>query len=112
MTRALTARSVHGAVPASAHDLEGIVAKRLSDPYGPRTRWLKIRTRTTARRRAGASCLTRDEEGMSGRARLPGCAAKSKSAGPLAGRTFQGLRNPGLAYRRQGAPAGPHRRFS
>ena len=26
-----------------AHDLEGIVAKRLSDPYGPRTRWLKIK---------------------------------------------------------------------
>jgi bifunctional non-homologous end joining protein LigD len=27
-----------------AHDLEGIVAKRLSDPYGPRTRWLKIKS--------------------------------------------------------------------
>jgi bifunctional non-homologous end joining protein LigD len=26
-----------------AHDLEGIVAKRLSDPYDPRTRWLKIK---------------------------------------------------------------------
>lgn len=26
-----------------AHDLEGIVAKRLKDPYGPRTRWLKIK---------------------------------------------------------------------
>jgi ATP-dependent DNA ligase len=26
-----------------AHDLEGIVAKRLGDPYGPRTRWLKIK---------------------------------------------------------------------
>jgi bifunctional non-homologous end joining protein LigD len=26
-----------------AHDLEGIVAKRLSDPYGPCTRWLKIK---------------------------------------------------------------------
>jgi len=25
------------------HDLEGIVAKRLSDSYGPRTRWLKIK---------------------------------------------------------------------
>jgi bifunctional non-homologous end joining protein LigD len=25
-----------------AHDLEGIVAKRLADPYAPRTRWLKI----------------------------------------------------------------------
>jgi bifunctional non-homologous end joining protein LigD len=26
-----------------AHDLEGIVAKRLQDPYGPRVRWLKIK---------------------------------------------------------------------
>ena len=26
-----------------AHDLEGIVAKRLSDPYVPRVRWLKIK---------------------------------------------------------------------
>jgi ATP-dependent DNA ligase len=26
-----------------AHDLEGIVAKRLADPYDPRTRWLKIK---------------------------------------------------------------------
>jgi bifunctional non-homologous end joining protein LigD len=28
-----------------AHDLEGVVAKRLCDPYGPRTRWLKIKNR-------------------------------------------------------------------
>jgi bifunctional non-homologous end joining protein LigD len=26
-----------------ANDLEGIVAKRLKDPYGPRTRWLKTK---------------------------------------------------------------------
>ena len=26
-----------------AHDLEGIVAKRLKDPYGPRARWVKIK---------------------------------------------------------------------
>jgi bifunctional non-homologous end joining protein LigD len=26
-----------------AHDLEGIVAKRLKDPYGPGARWLKIK---------------------------------------------------------------------
>jgi ATP-dependent DNA ligase len=25
------------------HDLEGIVAKKLSDPYEPRTKWPKIR---------------------------------------------------------------------
>jgi len=28
-----------------AHDLEGIVAKRLGDPYDPRVRWLKIKKR-------------------------------------------------------------------
>jgi ATP-dependent DNA ligase len=27
-----------------AHNLEGIVAKRLKDPYGPRVRWLKVKT--------------------------------------------------------------------
>jgi ATP-dependent DNA ligase len=26
-----------------AHDLEGIVAQRLQDPYGPSARWLKIK---------------------------------------------------------------------
>ena len=26
-----------------AHDLEGIIAKRLADPYEPRVRWLKIK---------------------------------------------------------------------
>jgi bifunctional non-homologous end joining protein LigD len=26
-----------------AHDLEGVVAKRLKDPYGPSARWLKIK---------------------------------------------------------------------
>jgi len=26
-----------------AHDLEGVVAKRLKDAYGPRARWLKIK---------------------------------------------------------------------
>jgi ATP-dependent DNA ligase len=26
-----------------ANDLEGIVAKRLTDPYNPRARWLKIK---------------------------------------------------------------------
>jgi bifunctional non-homologous end joining protein LigD len=26
-----------------AHDLEGVVAKRLKDGYGPRVRWLKIK---------------------------------------------------------------------
>ena len=25
------------------HDLEGIVAKRLTDPYEPRVRWLKVK---------------------------------------------------------------------
>jgi ATP-dependent DNA ligase len=25
------------------HDLKGVVAKRLADPYAPRVRWLKIK---------------------------------------------------------------------
>ena len=28
------------------YDLEGIVAKRLRDPYAPRARWLKIKNRS------------------------------------------------------------------
>lgn len=28
-----------------AHDLEGVVAKRLKDPYGPRVKWWKIQNR-------------------------------------------------------------------
>jgi ATP-dependent DNA ligase len=26
-----------------ANDLEGVVAKRLADPYDPRVRWLKVK---------------------------------------------------------------------
>jgi bifunctional non-homologous end joining protein LigD len=33
-----------------AHDLEGIVAKRLKDPYGPRARWLKVKNPGSERR--------------------------------------------------------------
>ena len=29
--------------PMRLHDLEGVVAKRLADPYAPRVRWLKIK---------------------------------------------------------------------
>jgi ATP-dependent DNA ligase len=29
-----------------SNDLEGIVAKRMADPYGPRVRWLKIKNRS------------------------------------------------------------------
>jgi ATP-dependent DNA ligase len=39
------------------NDLEGVVAKRLADPYGGRVRWLK-RTRTIRKRKAGPSCST------------------------------------------------------
>jgi ATP-dependent DNA ligase len=41
-----------------ADDLEGIVAKRLDDPYDPRVRWLKIKN--SAYSRAGPSCSTGD----------------------------------------------------
>jgi hypothetical protein len=40
-----------------ANDLEGIVAKRLHDPYDARVRWLKIKTRITRSRKAEPSCL-------------------------------------------------------
>jgi hypothetical protein len=40
------------------HDLEGIVAKRLADPYEPRTRWLKIKNPDYSSVREEASCLT------------------------------------------------------
>ena len=39
-------------------DLEGIVAKRLADSYGPRTQWWKILNRV--RRLAGLSCSSSD----------------------------------------------------
>jgi hypothetical protein len=51
-----------------ANDLEGIVAKRLSDPYGPRTRWLKIKNPGYTQ---ADGCSTGGEDEMSGRARLP-----------------------------------------
>ena len=38
-----------------SNDLEGIVAKRLADPYDTRVRWL---TRTIRKRKAGPSCST------------------------------------------------------
>jgi ATP-dependent DNA ligase len=43
-----------------ANDLEGIVAKRLAHPYGPRTRWLKIRNQDYSQQegRGGATCST------------------------------------------------------
>jgi ATP-dependent DNA ligase len=41
-----------------ANDLEGIVAKRLADPYHSRVRWLKIKNRTIRKRKAGQICST------------------------------------------------------
>ena len=35
-------------------DLEGVIAKRLEDPYGPKTTWLKILNPTYSRRTVGA----------------------------------------------------------
>jgi len=49
-----------------ANDLEGIVAKRLTDSYNPRTRWLKIKTRATRRMKAGANCSTNHLDGLRG----------------------------------------------
>jgi bifunctional non-homologous end joining protein LigD len=41
------------------HDLEGIVAKRLADPYGPRTRWLKIKNPDYSQREGRGELLNR-----------------------------------------------------
>ena len=37
-----------------ANDLEGIVAKRLADPYAPRVRWLKIKNRDYSQQKGRA----------------------------------------------------------
>jgi bifunctional non-homologous end joining protein LigD len=42
-----------------AHDLEGIVAKRLADPYGPHTRWLKIKNPDYSQKEGRAELFTR-----------------------------------------------------
>ena len=41
-----------------AHDLEGVVAKRLKDGYGSRVRWLKIKNPGYSQMKAGANCST------------------------------------------------------
>ena len=41
------------------NDLEGIVAKRLADPYDTRVRWLKIKNPDYSQKEAGPSCSTR-----------------------------------------------------
>jgi ATP-dependent DNA ligase len=43
-----------------AHDLEGIVAKRLGDPYEPRTKWLKIKNRDYSQSEGRGDLLNRD----------------------------------------------------
>jgi bifunctional non-homologous end joining protein LigD len=42
-----------------AHDLEGIVAKRLADPYGPHTRWLKIKNPDYSQKEGRAELFNR-----------------------------------------------------
>jgi bifunctional non-homologous end joining protein LigD len=43
-----------------ANDLEGIVAKRLADPYAPRTRWLKIKNRNYSQAEGRAELFNRE----------------------------------------------------
>jgi ATP-dependent DNA ligase len=45
------------------HDLEGIVAKKLSDPYRPGTKWLKIKDRITPRKKDAGSCSIKNRPG-------------------------------------------------
>jgi ATP-dependent DNA ligase len=42
-------------------DLEGIVAKRKADPYGPETTWFKIKNRAYTRPKLGGSYFRRAE---------------------------------------------------
>jgi bifunctional non-homologous end joining protein LigD len=44
-----------------AHDLEGIVAKRLADPYASRTRWLKIKNRDYTQGKGRAELFNRGQ---------------------------------------------------
>jgi bifunctional non-homologous end joining protein LigD len=41
-----------------ANDLEGIVAKRLADPYASRVRWLKIKNPDYSQKEGGVTCST------------------------------------------------------
>ena len=41
------------------HDLEGIVAKRLADPYGGRVRWLKIKNPDYSQKEGRAELFNR-----------------------------------------------------
>jgi ATP-dependent DNA ligase len=45
-----------------AHDLEGIVAKRLTDPYGPRARWLKIKNSSYSQNEGGRELFDRSPD--------------------------------------------------
>jgi bifunctional non-homologous end joining protein LigD len=45
-----------------AHDLEGIVAKRLADPYGPNVRWFKIRNPDYAQKEGRGDVFNRSWE--------------------------------------------------
>ena len=42
-----------------ANDLEGIVAKRLADPYGGRARWLKIKNPDYSQKEGRAELFNR-----------------------------------------------------
>jgi len=41
------------------HDLEGIIAKRLDDPYEPRARWLKIKNPDYSQKEGRGELLNR-----------------------------------------------------
>jgi len=50
-----------------SNDLEGIVAKRLDDPYGPRVRWLKIKNRDYSQKEGRADLFDRSRPWKPGR---------------------------------------------
>ena len=50
-----------------SNDLEGIVAKRLDDPFGPRVRWLKIKNRDYSQKEGRADLFDRSRPWKPGR---------------------------------------------
>jgi ATP-dependent DNA ligase len=44
-----------------SHDLEGIVAKRLADPYQPRTSWFKIKNPNYSQKEGRGELLNRHQ---------------------------------------------------
>jgi bifunctional non-homologous end joining protein LigD len=92
-----------------AHDLEGIVAKRLADPYDRRTRWLKIKNPDYTQQEGRGDLLNRPSQrrAASGdRGGCRGCGANDTPARQISGRfarDWVGTVAPGIPMNRAAA---------